>query len=92
LGEDERENWKPSKKPFERVLSTLGVAGGDAAYIGDNPLKDFAGARQLGMKTVRVRRPGGEHSHEEPPEPDYAADIEVAQLTEIEPALKGSLV
>jgi putative hydrolase of the HAD superfamily len=88
LGEDERDDWKPSAKPFERVLSALGVVGAAAAYIGDNPLKDFVGARQLGMKTVWVRRPGGEHARKEPPEPAYAADVEVGLLTEVEPALQ----
>lgn len=89
MGEEERQHWKPSTVPFERVLAGLNLEGTHASYIGDNPLKDFIGARQLGMATIRIRRPGGEHSRVEPPEPDYAADAEVGSLTEIETALGG---
>lgn len=87
MGEDEREHWKPSRCPFERALSQLELEGPQSAYIGDNPLKDFLGARELGMRTVWVRRPGGEHSRKQPPTPEYAAEVEVANLA----ALLGAL-
>jgi len=55
-----RVNWKPSTAPFELILSRLGdVAATDAIYVGDNPAKDFSGCRDMGMFTVRVRRPDG---------------------------------
>jgi putative hydrolase of the HAD superfamily len=31
-------------------------------YVADNPIKDFAGPRRLGWRTVRIRRPGGLHA------------------------------
>ena len=69
MGEEQRQQWKPSSHPFERALSALQVPAPESVYIGDNPLKDFFGARQLGMKTIWVRRPGGEHAAKSPPTP-----------------------
>ena len=88
LGEEQREQWKPSRAAFERLLAGLGKAGDSVAYVGDNPDKDFLGARQLGMPTVRVRRPGGEHAQKEPVDASYAADMEICDLTGIRRALQ----
>ncbi len=89
LGEEERDIWKPSKEPFKRLLEQLELDGSEAVYIGDNPLKDFAGARQLGMLTIWVRRPDGEHVNDVPPEPGYGADLELNDLNAILPAIQG---
>lgn len=62
-----REFWKPSPRPFEDVLARLNVTASDAVYIGDNPTKDFIGARQLGMKTVWYRPEGGVYADKQPP-------------------------
>ena len=91
LGEDDRANWKPNRVPFERILAQLDLSGSQAAYIGDNPLKDFVGPRQLGMLTIWVRRPEGEHVNDTPPGPEYLADIELPDLTMLENALNGEL-
>jgi FMN phosphatase YigB (HAD superfamily) len=34
--------------------------------VGDNPAKDFIGARGLGWLTVRIRRDTGEYGHLKP--------------------------
>jgi len=91
LGEQDREYWKPSQIPFERLLEELDLAGSQAAYIGDNPLKDFVGARRLGMLTIWVRRSEGEHVNDVPPGPEYRADIELPDLTALENAIEGEL-
>ena len=88
LGEDEREQWKPNRAAFERLLTELNLDGGQVAYVGDNPDKDFYGARQLGMATVRVRRAGGEHARKEPIDASHAPDMEVGDLTGIRKALE----
>lgn len=75
--------WKPSTYPFKVVLDRLGVSGCEAVYIGDNPLKDFLGARLVGMRTVRIRLLEGLYSGLEPPAPEYAPDIELKSLGEI---------
>jgi putative hydrolase of the HAD superfamily len=56
-----REAWKPSPLGFEHILVELGVTGEAAMYVSDNPHKDFAGPHRLGMRTVRIIRPGTEH-------------------------------
>ncbi|MBW2083916.1 MAG: HAD family hydrolase [Deltaproteobacteria bacterium] len=82
-----RESWKPKPRPFESVLQRLGVTGPQAAYVADNPAKDFLGARQVGMWTVRVRRQDGLYSRLESPSPEYAPDLEIKTLNELETAL-----
>jgi putative hydrolase of the HAD superfamily len=91
MGEEDRQDWKPSQVPFERILSELDLDGSEAAYIGDNPLKDFAGARRLGMLTIWIRRPEGEHVDDLPPSPEYHADLELPDLTALAEALEGEL-
>lgn len=71
--------WKPSPRPYEAVMRMLGGSGADYLYVGDNPKKDFQGARALGWRTVRVRRPEGEHARAEP-EPGSEADEEISSL------------
>jgi putative hydrolase of the HAD superfamily len=38
------------------ALASRGIGAGEAIYVGDNPTKDFVGARALGLRTMRVRR------------------------------------
>lgn len=78
-----REYWKPSPRPFEIVAGRLGIEPRAAVYVADNPVKDFFGARQVGMGTIWVRRPGGEYTHREPPGPGYAADETLDRLDDL---------
>jgi len=50
---------KPHKRGFEIVERTAPV--GVCVYVADNPHKDFAGPKELGWRTLRIRRPGGLH-------------------------------
>lgn len=43
---------KPDTRVFFWALSELGVTPGECVYIGDNPDKDIAPARQIGMQTI----------------------------------------
>lgn len=74
-----REFWKPSPEPYRRVMIHSPGRASGYVYVADNPRKDFIGARQLGWRTVRVRRPGGEHSDYEPTAAE-AADQETVDL------------
>lgn len=47
---------KPAADGFRVCLERLGVAPSAAAYVGDDPAKDFAAPRALGMRTVCVVR------------------------------------
>jgi putative hydrolase of the HAD superfamily len=77
--------WKPSPRGLITLLQRMGGVGpAEAVYVSDNPAKDFKAAREAGMRSIRVRREGGVYSHLEPESADYAPDIEVVSLTEVE--------
>ncbi len=74
-----REHWKPSPIPYLELLRKMHVDPSHAVYVGDNPKKDFIGARRLGLQTVRIRRLNTEHGHVEPSH-NFEADHEIASL------------
>jgi len=78
---------KPSPAAFRIVEKLTGLPGPALVYVGDNPAKDFVGARRLGWKTVRIRRPGTLHAGVEA-QPGLGADAEAASLAEL-PGLLG---
>jgi putative hydrolase of the HAD superfamily len=82
--ENSRGEWKPSPRPFQRLVEVTQAAPERILYVGDNPAKDFLGARDLGLGTVRMRIAGGLHFSEEPPSARHAADLEVASFPELE--------
>ena len=69
-----REHWKPSVRPFKTAAELLHLEPSEMVYVADNPVKDFLGARQVGIFTVRLRREGSEYAHLEPQDADYAPD------------------
>ncbi len=79
---DEAGMTKPDPQVYARTLEDLGVKASDAVYVGDNPAKDFVGARALGMSTVRIIRPEGDHMSDAA-KPGYEADLTVHALTEL---------
>ena len=83
-----REHWKPSPRPFEVVAGLLAVAAADSVYVADNPMKDFIGARSIGMTTVRLRRPEGVYAHAEPPTAAHSPDFELVETAAIEALLE----
>jgi len=82
-----REGWKPSTRPFEAVLVQLNCSAARAVYIADNPLKDFLGARRLGVTTIWCKRTGGEYSKCIPPSQEHAPDYTIFSLTELDAVL-----
>jgi HAD superfamily hydrolase (TIGR01549 family) len=63
---------KPHPRIFERALDALGVAPGHALHIGDLRRTDVAGAKALGMRTVRLSQPNDDRSRY--PEADHVVD------------------
>jgi len=51
-----REHWKPSPVGYLVACALLRVEPTTAAYVGNDPRKDFAGARVAGLHTIRVGR------------------------------------
>lgn len=83
FGVDKR---KPAPFAYLRLLESFKIKAGEAVYIGDNPLKDFIGARGLGLKTIRIVREKGMHI-EKRMEVSYEADFEVNTLRNLEDIL-----
>lgn len=50
------ENQKPNPLPYKKTLDNLAVGPAELIYVGDNPHKDFVGAKKLGMYAIRVMR------------------------------------
>lgn len=49
---------KPDPRLFAMALAALGVAPGEAAYVGDHPYHDVCGARAAGLTAILLARPG----------------------------------
>jgi len=50
----ELDHPKPSTIPYQKALDELNATPHNSFYIGDNPILDFRGAKEVGMRTVRV--------------------------------------
>ena len=78
-----REAWKPSPRPYQRLMELIPGPSSDFVYIADNPRKDFVTARRLGWATIQVARPDGVyHGVEE--DLEYRADAVITSLCELE--------
>lgn len=77
-----REWWKPSTTPFNVALALLGVdTAREAAYVGNDPGKDFAGPNALGMRTIQIGDWGRETLIPEP----FRATHHIVSLVEVPP-------
>ena len=47
---------KPSELSFKQLLYSYGIKPHEALYIGNDPNKDFIGAKKAGIKTIRVNQ------------------------------------
>lgn len=47
--------WKPNEKAFVEMAKVLSVRTDQCVYIGDNPKKDFKGAKKCGYLTIQLR-------------------------------------
>lgn len=68
---------KPSPRPFQKVLETLGVAPQETLMVGDWPERDMVGAKGVGIRTVFARygdRRGVTRS---------GADFEISDIAEL---------
>uniref|UniRef100_UPI00110D24F3 OE1.2 n=1 Tax=Pyrococcus horikoshii TaxID=53953 RepID=UPI00110D24F3 len=50
--------FKPHPRIFELALKKAGVKGEEAVYVGDNPVKDAGGSKNLGMTSILLDRKG----------------------------------
>lgn len=83
-GDFRPEQQKPSCFPFLYACQRLGRAPASCVYVGDNPLCDFRGPRQLGMRTLGVTT--GPFAALAVP-PDQACQQRLGSLAELEAQL-----
>ena len=76
------EFYKPHPRAYEYIAAQAGVPACKCVYVGDNPEKDFCGARSLGWGTVRLRLPGQLH---------YATDARIGLGADFEAGSVASL-
>ncbi|MDD4735541.1 MAG: HAD family hydrolase [Kiritimatiellae bacterium] len=80
---NDAEPGQPNADAFHILALQLEVELSELCFVGDNPLTDFAIPRRLGVKTVRIRRPGGEFSEAQPPALGFQADRVIESLTDL---------
>jgi len=73
-------NRKPSTSPYKKALNKIGCKGNEAVYIGDDPNKDFIGAKKLGILTIRILR--GKYKDIRLSK-DYEAEFKITNLEQI---------
>ena len=71
------EHAKPATRGFATIATAWDLDAAALAYVADNPEKDFAGPRQLGWATVRLRRPAQLRFRLEAETPAFAPDHEI---------------
>ncbi len=76
------EYWKPHKFLYETMLKHFEYKPCEALYVGDNPHKDFIGAKALGYKTLRIIRDTGDHM-KTTLDKNYEADYNIKDLREV---------
>ncbi|MEW9093550.1 MAG: HAD-IA family hydrolase [Clostridiaceae bacterium] len=77
-----KEFCKPNEFVFKEMTKHFNLKGEECVYIGDNPNKDFIGARKVGFKTIRVIRDMGDHMKTFLSK-EYEADIEIKNLKDL---------
>lgn len=81
------EFWKPHEKSYLEMMKWFNIERNECIYVGDNPNKDFIGARRLGIKTIRIIREQGDHIITFL-DKVYEADFKVKNLLELEEILE----
>ena len=83
-----KEFWKPNEESYLDMMEYFNINKNECIYIGDNPNKDFIGARELGIKTIRIIREKGDHIRTFL-EKQYEADLNISNLLELKDILSN---
>lgn len=84
-----KEFWKPHKKSYLNMMSYFNISEDECIYVGDNPNKDFIGAKELGMKTIRIIREKGDHIKTFL-DKEYEADFNITNFLELRNLLENN--
>lgn len=82
--------WKPHVRPYREIERLLGLVSDAMVYVGDNPNKDFKGARDAGWRSIRIRRQGTLH-HLLEPYPGFEPDKEIVSFEDLNQNLLDTL-
>jgi putative hydrolase of the HAD superfamily len=82
------ENRKPSVKPYEVLLNNINLFPCNCVYVGNDPNKDFTGAKKLGLKTIRINQ--GDYKDVKVPE-NSDADFLINSIFELIDCIKKEL-
>jgi len=77
-----REAWKPNVVGYRECLRKLSASPSDTVFVGDNPEKDFLGAKKAGIESVRIRRPVTEHGDKQVLD-EKKADVSVKSMRKL---------
>jgi len=69
---------KPSRRLFQQAIAHFDLPAGQMVYVGDNPKRDVAGAKGVGMSAVWIRGAGQQLDPEVP-----TPDLIVTDLSEL---------
>jgi putative hydrolase of the HAD superfamily len=83
------EFWKPHARGFDELRSALGSQPDATVVVGDNPERDMAGARNAGLRSIRLRRHGGYFADKEFGRSECQADFEISDLKALPDLLKS---
>lgn len=83
-----KEFWKPHKKSYMNMINYFNINENECIYVGDNPNKDFIGAKELGIKTIRIIRKNGDYIKTFLDE-EHEADINIKNLLELRKLLEN---
>jgi putative hydrolase of the HAD superfamily len=86
-----KEFWKPNIRPYLDMMHYLNINKEECIYIGDNPNKDFVGARKLGIKTIRIIREEGDHINTFL-DIEYEADFNIVDFSEVRQLIEQCIV
>ncbi|EKQ51128.1 MULTISPECIES: HAD-IA family hydrolase [unclassified Clostridium] len=82
-----KEFWKPHVRSYLDMINHFSISRDECIYIGDNPNKDFIGARKLGIKTIRIIREKGDHINTFL-DIEYEADFKINDFSEVKRLLE----
>ena len=73
---------KPNQRSYTDMIKYFNVKPYECVYIGDNPKKDFVGAKALNINTIRIKRDRGDHINDIVSF-DYEADLIINNFYEL---------
>lgn len=77
-----KEYWKPNEYSYKEMLTYFNCKPEETLYVGDNPVKDFIGAKNIGILTVRIVRKFGDNMKLKA-KSSYEADFTINNLNEL---------